>query len=82
MVCSAVYMCIAMVSKGSGQAYIHAETESIAWGEAYEILENPPSVRELCVKVSPVKLKVGEVILFSATEMVAVASYKPHDCDR
>ena len=72
-------MCIAMVSQGSGQAYIH---ESIAWGEAYEILENPPSVPELCVKVPPVKPKAGEVFLFSATEMVVVAKCKSHDRDR
>ena len=59
------------------------KTESIAWVEACEILEeNPPSVPELCVKVPPVKPKAGEVFLFSATEMVAVASCKPHDRDR
>ena len=47
-----LYMCIAMVSQGSGQAYIFTQkTESIAWKEAYEILDNPPPVPELCVKV-------------------------------
>ena len=58
------------------------KTESIAWGrEAYEILENPPSMPELCVKVPPVKPKVGKVFLFStqaANLMIAIGSAYMH----
>ena len=57
----------------------------ITLGEAYEILENLPSVPELCVKVprgTTSKAKGGRSFFVFCYRMVAVASCKPHDCDR